>query len=165
MDLDDPQWPHLLGGHRVPYDPRKALLALEHGSRTDAAWKELWSGLYHQGGVAEASYAAVPHLVRIHTSRGVADWNTYALVATIEDARHDGRNPELPSSPRDAYEDAWRQLVGLGLHELGVADDPTLVTSIISVIAIGKGQRTLGRLAIAFTEDERKEMIENAGRS
>jgi hypothetical protein len=96
---------------------------------------------------------------------GVADWNTYALVATTEDARHDGRNPELPSSPRDAYEDAWRQLVGLGLHELGVADDPTLVTSIIGVIAIGKGQRTLGRLAIAFTEDERKEMIENAGRS
>jgi hypothetical protein len=164
MDLDNPQWPYLLGGYRVPYDPRKALLALEQGE-TDAAWEELWSELHHQGDVGEASYAAVPHLVRIHSARGFADWNTYALVATIEDARHDGRNPELPPNLRDAYEDAWRKLVDLGLRELGAADDPALVSSIIAVIAIAKGQLALGRLAVTFTEDERKEIIENAGYS
>jgi hypothetical protein len=29
----------------------------------------------------------VPHLVRIHGSRGIVEENTYALAATIEDAR------------------------------------------------------------------------------
>jgi len=120
----------------------------------------MWTELYHQGDVGEASYAAVSHLVRIHDARGIADWHTYALVATIEDARHNGRNPELPANLRDAYEDAWRKLVDLELRELGAAEDPILVCS---VIAIAKGQLTLGQLAVTFTEDERREMIENAG--
>jgi hypothetical protein len=163
MDLDDPQWSRLLGGYRVPYDPRKALIALERGDDTNNAWKELWTELCHQGDVGEASYAAVPHLVRIHATRGIADWNTYALVATIEDARRNGRNPRLPGNLCDAYETAWRELVKLGLRELAAAEEPTLVVSIIGVIAIGKGQYTLGRLAVAFTEDERQEMIKAIG--
>ena len=108
--------------------------------------------------MGEASYAAVPHLVRIHAARGVADWNTYALAATIDEARQDGRNPELPADLRVAYEVAWRRLVEIGLRELEAAEDPTLVCSIIAVLAIGKGQLFLGRLAM-FTEDERNELL------
>ena len=125
---------------------------------TAAAWDELWTKLHHQGDVGEASYAAVPHLVRIHAARGVADWNTYALAATIDEARQDGRNPELPADLRVAYEVAWRRLVEIGLRELEAAEDPTLVCSIIAVLAIGKGQLSLGRLAM-FTEDERNELL------
>ena len=160
MNLDDPQWSRLLGGYRVPYDPRKALLALERADAADSAWEELWTGLFHQADVGEASYAAVPHLVRIHAARGVADWNTYAPVAAIEIARHSGHNPELPASLSDAYQAAWRELVTIGLRDLATAEDPTLVTSILGVIAIGKGQFTLGQLAVEFDESERREMIE-----
>ena len=160
MNLDDPQWSRLLGGYRIPYDPRKALLALERADEADSAWEELWTELFHQGDVGEASYAAVPHLVRIHAARGVADWNTYALVATIEIARRMGHNPELPASLSDAYQAAWHELVTLGLRDLETAEDPALVTSILGVIAIGKGQFSLGQLAIEFDESERREMIE-----
>jgi hypothetical protein len=163
MDFQDPRWTRLLGGYRVPYDPRKALRALELGGETEAAWQELWNKLHHQGSVGEASYAAVPHLVRIHINRDAPDWNTYALVATIEEVRHNSRNPPLPPDLREAYEAAWRQLVEHGFGELRTAEDPTLVCSIIGVIAIGKGQLTLGRLAVALTEDERKEIIEKVG--
>ena len=83
MDFDNPEWLTLLGGYRIPYDPRRALLALERNENAEAAWKELWDELFHQGDVGEASYAAVPHLVRIHASRGIADWNTYSIVAII----------------------------------------------------------------------------------
>jgi hypothetical protein len=114
MDLDDPAWGRLLGGYRVPYDPRKALRALEQGDDTEGAWAELWNELHHQGDVGAASYAAVPHLVRIHAARGVPDWNTYALVAIVEEARRESRNPRLPANLRDAYEAAWHQLVELG---------------------------------------------------
>jgi len=35
----------------------------------------------------------VPHLVRIYRERRVLDWNTYAMVATIELARDSKKNP------------------------------------------------------------------------
>ena len=60
MEFDDPRWDSLQGGYRVPYDPRKALSALERGKETESAWQELCTELYHQGDVGEASYAAVP---------------------------------------------------------------------------------------------------------
>src|SRR5689334_23523883 len=124
MDFDNPNWSQLLGGHRLPYDSKRALQALDQGGDRDAAWDELWNELHHQGDVGEASYATVPYLVRIHAARGIADWNTYALVAVIEEVRHETDNPPIPPEMRDAYEAAWRDLVRLGLRELDAAEDP-----------------------------------------
>jgi len=97
LSLDDERWSSLNGGYRVPFDPRPLLRNLEAGNDVQAVWDELWQGLHHQGDVGEASYAAVPHLVRIHRQRGVVDWNTYAIVATIELARGIGTNPDVPA--------------------------------------------------------------------
>lgn len=66
LDFGDERWPGLRGGYRIPYDPRSALCSLEQGKDVEAAWQELSTELYHQGDVGEASYAAVPHLVRIY---------------------------------------------------------------------------------------------------
>ena len=162
MDYDDPRWADLRGGYRIPYDPRKALRSLEDNTNVDEAWANLWNGLHHQGNVGEASYAAIPTLVRIHAARGIPDWNTYALAATIEEARQNRCNPNVPIWLRDAYESAWRQLVELALSDLHATNDATLVCSTIAVIAFGKGQSTLGAIAM-LTEDERKEMLDGPG--
>jgi hypothetical protein len=161
--FDDPRWAELHGGYRIPYDPRNALRSLAEGRNVDAAWKELWNELHHQGDVGEASYAAVPELVRVHAERGIADGNTYALVAIIEDARQNPKNPELPSWLKDSYTDALNRLAVLGLHDFRAATDETLVVSIIAVLAMAKGQSLLGRLAIYFTDDERRELLAKAG--
>jgi hypothetical protein len=163
LALDDPAWATLEGGYRLPYDPRPALRQLEASSKWDDAWEELWNELHHQGDVGEASYAAVPHIVRIYTSRGIPDWNAYALVGIIEEARRADDNPELCSPLRAPYEDALRQLAELGLRELAATNDPNLINSIIAVVAFWKGQATLGRMAF-FTEDERVEILANGMR-
>src|SRR6266851_1658816 len=163
LSLNDKRWSDLEGGYRTQFDPRALLSALETEKDTKAAWHALWGELHHQGDVGEASYAAVPHLVRIYAARGVPDWNTYALIAIIEDARHRGRNPALPENLRDAYEAAWRRLVEIGLRELGAAEDPTLVSGIISVVAMGKGQPMLGRFALELSEEERKDILAQTG--
>ena len=163
MDLRDDRWTGLLGGYRVPYDPRKALLALERGESVDSAWNELWNELHHQGDVGEASFVAVPHLVRIHKLRGIPDWNTYLIASIIELARDNPRNPKLPADFEKPYETAWTQLVEIGLRALKLAEGLPLVTGIIGVLAIAKGQRTIGQLAIEFTEDERAELLSKAG--
>jgi len=159
MDFDDIRWTRLLGGYKVPYDPRGALRRLENGDVEDA-WQELWEELHHQGDVGEASYAAVPHIVRICEARGLLDWNAYALAVIIEEARLDGRNPEIPAYLKQGYDTAWQTLLKIGIRQLEEAEEPTLVCSIIGVIAFWKKQPTLGRLAIAFTEDERVELLE-----
>jgi hypothetical protein len=165
MRLDDSRWSELHGGYRIPYDPRQALLTLQQSRDVEAAWNELWNQLHHQGDVGEASYAAVPHLVRIHAERAVPDWNTYALIATIEDARRNAGNPAMPSWLSESYDSALQRLVSLGLDDFRHAKRPELVNSILAVFAMGKGQFVLGRFAICFTDDERHEILDKAGYS
>jgi hypothetical protein len=162
FDLADERWADFHGGYRVRYDPRPALRSLEIDDKRDRAWSELWQELHHQGDVGEASFASVPHIVEIEERRRVPDWNAYALVSTIELARDNSRNPEIPTYLRDAYDDAWTCLTELGLRHLNDAKDPPLIDSIIGVLAIGKGLRTLGRLAADFSEDERLELLKAA---
>src|SRR5437764_1712702 len=96
LDFTDPRWPSLKGGYRIPIDIRPLLQRLETAKDLQPAWDELWQELYHQGDIGEASFAALPHLLRIHRQRGAIDWNTYALAATIELARGQGKNPDVP---------------------------------------------------------------------
>jgi hypothetical protein len=161
MEINDHRWSGLDGGYKVTYDPRDALSRLARGDAAPA-WKELWSELHHQGDLGLASFAALPELVRIHEARGVADWNTYALAATIEEARDNPNNPKLPGWLRMNYEQAWRDLERLALADFPAAADDNLIHSLIAVLALSKGRRTLGRMAM-LTEDERQEMLDGAG--
>ena len=83
LSFDDERWKHLMGGYKTPFDPRPSLRKLENQQDTASAWEELWEELHHQGDVGDASYAAVPELVRIHRSGGTADWNLYAIVTSL----------------------------------------------------------------------------------
>lgn len=160
MDLDDERWTRLNGGYGEPYDPRAAIRRLsENGS---SAWDELWQELHHQGDVGEASYAAIPALVRVHRARGIADWNTYALAVTIEEARHNSNNPPVPDWLRADYEAAWRDLETNALREFSAASSDELSDSIIATLAVAKGRLTLARMAM-LAEDERQAMLDEAG--
>ncbi len=158
MELNDPRWADLNGGYGRPFDPRPALRRLEDGSDVPAAWRQLWDGLHHQGDVGEASYASVPHLVRIHQVRGVLDWNTYAIVATIELARDRRANPPVPSWLRSEYSSAMERLAELALRELPRATDRETTRSMLSILAIWRGARTYGRVLAEPSEDELLEL-------
>lgn len=158
---DEGRWAGLCGGYRTPYDPRNAIGKLRDGD-AKIAWGELWQELHHQGDVGEASYAAVPLLAEMHEMRAVPDWNTYALVATIEEARHNPNNPSLPDWLVDDYHAAWKKLQRLAMEELPASSEAELTDSIIAVLAFGKGRISLGQMAM-LADDERKEMLENSG--
>jgi hypothetical protein len=96
LSFEDPRWTGLKAGYRTPIDLRPLLQRLESDRDPKEAWHQLWEQLYHQGDVGEGSFAAVPHLVRIHRLRGIADWNTYAIAATIELSRGKDGNPDVP---------------------------------------------------------------------
>ena len=56
----------------------------------------------------------------------------------------------------DAYERAWVDMATLALHIYPKAEDPALVTSLLSVLAFAKGNRTIGTFAMDLTEDEQR---------
>jgi hypothetical protein len=68
--------------------------------------------------VGEASYAAVPHLVRVHRERRKFDWNTYAIVGVIELARDNGKNPKVPKWLEEDYFKSIRDLAEIGASEM-----------------------------------------------
>ena len=162
LSLNDKRWNELKGGYRIPFDPRPIFQRLESGTDIQGCWQELWQGIYHQGDVGEASFAAVPHLVRIYQNRGKIDWNTYALVTSIELARNVGKNPDVPSWLRQGYEDAINRLAMTCLGELPHANEKETIRSMLAVIAIWKEARTYARIIIDYAEDELNE-LENKG--
>jgi hypothetical protein len=113
--------------------------------------------------VGDASYAAVPHLVRIYRNHVTPDWNTYAIVAVIELAREQGNNPALPKWLKGDYLSAIQELANIGAAEILAAQDPEALRAILSIIAIAKGLRTHGRFLVEFGEDELLEMESQAG--
>ena len=142
LSLDDNRWNNLTGGYRVKCDPRPLLARLESDQNKETAWHELWEELHHQGDVGEASYASVPHLVRIHRKGDRDAWNTYAIVAIIELARGKGNNPEVPGWLEEDYLRAIRELAEIGTAEISRTEEPESVRAILGVIAIAKGLRT-----------------------
>jgi hypothetical protein len=71
----------------------------------------LWSSLFHQGDVYEASYAAVPHLLSIVESAPTAVAEELLhLVTMIETARLKDRGPELSEELEHPYLSAIRSI-------------------------------------------------------
>jgi len=118
----------------------------------------IWENLHHQGGVGEASYAAVPHLVRIYRLRGGTDWNTYAMVAIIELARGNGKNPQVPEWLEEGYSRAIQELAEIGAAEVLRAKDPEDIRAILSILAIAKGARTHARFLLNYSAEELLEL-------
>jgi hypothetical protein len=158
LPLDDPRWNELAGGYRRPYDPSHALRSLESGLDV---WDELWQALHHQGDVGEASYAAVPHLVRIAKLLPGRDWNFYGLVSTIEIERHRKSNPPIPQWLVPAYKQAMQGMLELALSDLRGAPDRATIHSILGAIALAKGYVTLGALIGHSDYSEIQEILDH----
>jgi hypothetical protein len=154
LSFEDVRWSEMTGGYRMRLDPRPLLNRLETESDTTQIWQELWDELHHQGDVGDASFAAVPYLVRGYRQRGVVNWNTFAIVAVIELARKEGKNPDVPGWLEEGHFSAIRELAKLGAADILRARSPEEVRAILSVLAIEKGLRTHGRFLVNYSEEE-----------
>lgn len=160
LTQNDERWSALCDANGAPYDPRVALGRLASGD--ESAWEELWARLHREGFVGDASYAALPEIVRLHQARDVADWRTFTYAVMVEDARRSGRNPPLPEWLRHDYEVAWRVLEFVALGDFPSAEGDLLVHSIIAVLAMAKHSVTLARIA-TFAEEELEALLVEAG--
>ena len=152
--FDDKRWKKLLGGYRTAFDPRPALQNLESNVHVKEVWHELWEELHHQGDVGDASYAAVPHIVRIHRKRRLDYWNTYALVATIELARQRGQNPKVPRWLKEDYFRAIQRLAKIATIEVLRAKRPEETRAILSILALARNAPNHARFLVNYSDGE-----------
>ena len=145
IGLDDPRWAQLQHAYGDALDVPGLLRALESSTGPkngyqDEPWYSLWSSLCHQGDVYTASYAAVPHIVRIarDTSTPV-DFSFFQLPAAIEVARKTGHGPEIPEDIADDYH---RAVESLGESVSAHRNDPwdqSMLLSAAAAQAVAKG--------------------------
>jgi len=160
LDYDDPKWKEVKGGYKTLYDPTPILRKLEQDKEIKEAWEELWSELHHQGDLGEASYAAVPHLVRIASIQPTFDWNFYSLVSVIEIERHRKTNPGIPSWLRTSYQEAWSAIPYIVTSRITNEKNDLTIRSMLGALAISKGLMQYGILMTCFDESEIEEYLD-----
>ncbi|HZD48578.1 MAG TPA: hypothetical protein VE178_07515, partial [Silvibacterium sp.] len=159
LSMADDRWIGLQGGYRIPFDPRPLLEQLEASPGAAGVWSELIEELYHQGDVGEASYAAVPQIVRICLSKEVLPWELFALVAHIELARSARNNPRLPDWLEGAYTKAIDTLALRSLQTIREAATAEQLRGALSILSLWKGFSIYASVLIGYSEEELKEIL------
>lgn len=160
LPLDDPKWKEFKGGYKVEYDASIALIQLsQQTTLPDEIWMEFWEELHHQGDVGIASYAAIPHLVRIVQEREIFDWNPFALVVCIELCRGQRNNPKIPKWLKDDYEKALIDLANYAVSNLDKNWDAEILKAVLSLLALIKGNRDLAELIFEVDDNDTKELL------
>ncbi len=142
LPLDDPYWSELVHAYGKASDVPELLLALASstGPKTgyeEEPWYSLWSSLCHQGDVYTASYAAVPHIVKIACeAASPIDSSFLQLPAAIEVARGNGRGPDVPERIAEAYEAALARVCDIiEAHRNDDWDRPMLLSAAAALAA------------------------------
>jgi hypothetical protein len=81
----------------------------------------------------------------------------WAIVAIIELARGDGKNPEVPTRLKEDYLQAIREPAELGAAEIWHTKEPDTVQAILGGIPIAKSLRTHERSSFKRLRFERSE--------
>ena len=113
-DLSKTDWASLAHAYgsaeNIPAWLRDAETDTRGGHVPGSAWFSLWSALCHQGDSYIASYAAVPHLIRLAALPAYRrSYDPIFLAACIEVSRLEGRGPELDLDSSASYREALLQ--------------------------------------------------------
>jgi hypothetical protein len=161
LSLDSPRWAELCHVYGEAGDIPDLLRALA-ASPTEPVlewsepWKQLWEAMCHGGlDVGTASYAAVPHLLRIgRTAAPEARWGYFFFVASIELSRQRGLGPEVPADLQEPYSAALHDLHRWAWEIADQTWDRLLTLAVVTALAASKGDTDLAYVLSLATPDE-----------
>jgi hypothetical protein len=159
LSPEDDRWNGLIGGYRVPFDPRPMIRKLEASPEDDKIWSQLIEELYHQGDVGTASYAAIPCLIHVCIAQKILPWQLFALTVFVEEARVHSDNLGLPSWVQDSYLRAIEVLGLASLEALQTKTSDLQTRGMLSVVALWKGLSGYANVLVNFTEKELEELL------
>jgi len=142
ISLDSPEWTslkHAYGSASNIPDLLRQLETLPNSSGNSEPWFSLWSALAHQGDVYSASFAAVPHVVRVIAKDPAnAPFVYFQFPAWVEICRK--RNQlAVPDNLSDAYFESLKMLAGLVCAASVREWDSDFLAAALSALAVSKG--------------------------
>ena len=159
IPLDSQRWSELQHAYGSAADVPALLRQLESfppsNHYQDEPWFTLWSALCHQGDIFPASFAAVPHILRIAASSpSRPDCNFLLLPTSIEIARCAGAAPTgVPDDVADAYVTAWRTVPTIVAVASGRDWDEMFCRSAAAALCAAKGQIALAEALLELSPD------------
>ncbi len=116
LPLESSRWGELIHAYGTAEDVPDMITELErfptYENYRSEPYFSLWSAICHQGDVYTASFAALPHLVRIAESAPrFVQRELFVVVSAIEIARVNAiRSPSIPDDLESAYRNALNAL-------------------------------------------------------
>ena len=180
LELDSPRWAKLRHAYGGASDIPAMLLLLEavtHAPPTlsqknrDAGsepWFSLWSALCHQGDVYTASYAALPHIVRIGRGAQQDHWQFFLLAGGIQNGylASQGmagamvqRGHEMPADLSDDYAAGLRALHDFAYKLADREWDDLLSRSIAYALLASKGHALVAEAVINLSPQNTAEFV------
>jgi hypothetical protein len=164
LALDSPRWAELRTAYGSAVDVPAMLSELEAVPTSEdyreEPWFSIWSALAHQNDVYSASFAAVPHVVRVLASApGRAGPDYFHFPAWVEICRKRTGEP-IPDDLRDAYASALAQLPQLAGEAAGRPWDEAMLQSVLAAIAVAKGSVDVAEAALELTSEVAGEFLE-----
>ncbi len=158
MALEDERWSSLSDAYGpasgIPKLLRQAEALPEDLNGDAEPYFSLWSALCHQSDIYSASYAALPHLVRIVGENPARfRWTLLSLAQAIEVARLEGRGPPIPDNLRAAYEGALNQVPTIAARLLTGSLTELELRVVLSCCASAKGFAALSEAINELTPD------------
>lgn len=152
LSLDSQKWLELKHAYGEASDTPNLLRQLESLPKSEGdkePWFSIWSSLAHQGDVYPASFAAVPHIVRVLSqSPATADFSYFQFPAWVEICRQKKSVP-IPKDLEKAYFAALAQLPSLVAAAAAREWDTNFLSCALSAVAAAKG---FGAVAEAVQE-------------
>lgn len=164
LALDSPRWAELRTAYGAAVDVPAMLRDLESVPNSqdyrDEPWFSIWSALAHQGDVYSASYAAVPHVVRVlATAPERAGYQYFGFPAWVEICRQ--RNGKaIPDDLRDPFFDALARLPALAAAAAARPWDEAMLQSVLGAIAVTKGTVDVAEAASELTPEVAREFLD-----
>jgi hypothetical protein len=155
--LDSARWAELrqaFGGAEDVPRLLEALEALPDEEQRSEVWFALWRMLCPPDAVFSASYAAVPHVLRLSEAFELRErTQSIQLVASIEVARHRPGAPSIPDDLLLGYARAIESLPGAVLACAIVPWDAEVAQVLAAALLVGKRQPALGARLLELGSD------------
>ena len=166
LSLDDKRWSALTDAYGassgIPKLLRDAEKLPEYTGSDMEPYGSLWSALCHQGDVYSASYAALPHLVRIvEANPAKFRWTLLLLTHAIEAARSGGRGPPIPDDLNEAYQNALGRIPAFASSLLTVDLTELELRVILAACASAKGFSSIGGVIADLTPEVTAQLLED----
>ncbi len=163
LSLESPKWSELNHAYGSASDIPSLLRQLETLPPSDGEkepWYSIWSSLAHQGDVYSASFAAVPHIVRILAQDPAkADYSYFQFPAWVEVCRQKNLTP-IPSELEEFYFAALAQLPSLVAAAAKRDWDSNFLCCALSAVAAAKGFGSVAEAVLEVSPEVAEEFME-----